>query len=193
MSATASSRIGATSSVAFGVSWNDSKKGRAAAGLLAALTALWLVAAAVPRAGGEIAALRQASVIVRLFPGAGTGPATAVHSLGGSVTTRIPLIHALVADVPVSDVALLRGVPGVSSVTRNRPIHFVDQSFNQNTYPGSTLNTAKIIGAQDMWRDGYTGAGVDVDLIDSGVSPVNGLPVPGNVVNGPDLSFDQGQ
>src|SRR5438874_12608228 len=193
MSATAVPRMGAASSVAYGVSWNDSKKGRVAASLLAALTSLWLVAAAVPRAAAEIASLRRASVIVRLFPGAGAGPSTAVQHLGGSVTMRIPLIHALVADVPVSDVALLRGLPGVSSVTRNRPVHFLDQSFNQNTYPGSTLNTAKIIGAQDMWRDGYTGAGVDVALIDSGVAPVNGLTVPGKVINGPDLSFDQGQ
>lgn len=43
------------------------------------------------------------------------------------------------------------------------------------------------IGAQDLWHCGWTGAGVDVALIDTGVAPVPGS---GAVVNGPDLSFD---
>ena len=37
---------------------------------------------------------------------------------------------------------------------------------------------------------GYTGAGVDVAVIDTGVAPVPGLDTPGKVVTGPDLSFD---
>jgi serine protease AprX len=45
------------------------------------------------------------------------------------------------------------------------------------------------IGADTMWSRGYTGKGVGVALIDTGVVPVQGL-TNGNVVNGPDLSFD---
>lgn len=45
------------------------------------------------------------------------------------------------------------------------------------------------IGADDLWGRGITGAGVGVALIDTGVVPVLGL-TSGNVVNGPDLSFD---
>ena len=41
-----------------------------------------------------------------------------------------------------------------------------------------------------MWDAGFTGAGVDVAIIDSGVVPVDGLRSPGKVVNGPDLSFE---
>src|SRR5205823_4058136 len=37
---------------------------------------------------------------------------------------------------------------------------------------------------------GYTGKGVDVALIDSGVSPVDGLNLPGKIVYGPDLSLE---
>jgi serine protease AprX len=36
----------------------------------------------------------------------------------------------------------------------------------------------------------YAGDGIGVAVIDSGVSPVQGLSTPGQVVNGPDLSFD---
>ena len=45
------------------------------------------------------------------------------------------------------------------------------------------------VGADTMWNRGYTGKGVGVALIDTGVVPVQGL-TSGNVVNGPDLSFD---
>ena len=46
------------------------------------------------------------------------------------------------------------------------------------------------IGADELWRSGITGDGVDVAVIDTGMVPVTGLADPGKVVNGPDLSFD---
>ena len=60
--------------------------------------------------------------------------------------------------------------------------------------PGSDMNsmynTAQYVGATAFWDAGYTGAGVDVALIDTGVSPVEGLTTAGKVINGPDLSFE---
>jgi serine protease AprX len=58
-------------------------------------------------------------------------------------------------------------------------------------YSGSmSWITSKITGADDFWKAGYDGSGVDVALIDSGVVPVDGLTWPGKVINGPDLSFE---
>jgi serine protease AprX len=54
---------------------------------------------------------------------------------------------------------------------------------------GSLYNIAEVVGAHDAYRKGLTGKGVGVALIDTGVAPVPGL-TSGNVVNGPDLSFD---
>jgi serine protease AprX len=54
----------------------------------------------------------------------------------------------------------------------------------------SAYNTTRMTGAQAYWANGYTGRGVDVALIDSGVVPVDGLTAPGKVVNGADLSFE---
>ena len=48
----------------------------------------------------------------------------------------------------------------------------------------------KAIGANDYWKAGFDGSGVDVALIDSGVLPVDSLDDPGKVINGPDLSFE---
>ncbi len=51
-------------------------------------------------------------------------------------------------------------------------------------------NTTLYSGAQAWWNAGYTGKGVDVALIDTGVSPVSGLDSPGKVIIGPDLSLE---
>jgi serine protease AprX len=50
--------------------------------------------------------------------------------------------------------------------------------------------TTDYTGAQAWWAAGYTGRGVDVALIDSGVSPVEGLNTAGKVIYGPDLSLE---
>lgn len=55
---------------------------------------------------------------------------------------------------------------------------------------GSLFSLTKRIGAQDAWRNGITGAGVTVALIDTGVAPVPGLDDPDKVVDGPDLSYE---
>ena len=55
---------------------------------------------------------------------------------------------------------------------------------------GSMYRSLEAIGAGEMWNDGWTGKGVDVALIDTGVVPVDGLSAKGKVVNGPDLSWE---
>jgi serine protease AprX len=57
---------------------------------------------------------------------------------------------------------------------------------------GSLYHIAEVVGAHDAYRQGYTGKGIGVALIDTGVSTVPGLDS-GNVVHGPDLSFDSQQ
>ncbi len=50
--------------------------------------------------------------------------------------------------------------------------------------------TNSVTGASEYWNAGWTGAGVGVALIDTGVVPVNGLTTPGKIINGADLSFE---
>jgi serine protease AprX len=50
-------------------------------------------------------------------------------------------------------------------------------------------HVAAVVGADQMRSRGYTGRGIGVALVDTGVVPVKGL-TSGNVVNGPDLSFE---
>jgi len=55
---------------------------------------------------------------------------------------------------------------------------------------GSLSAISQITGAQAMWNLGFTGAGVGVAVIDTGVARVPGLDRAGKVIDGPDLSFD---
>ena len=57
--------------------------------------------------------------------------------------------------------------------------------------PGWVPNVDAQIGVTGLWRQGVTGAGVGVALIDTGVAPVPGL-TSGNLVVGPDLSTTAG-
>ncbi|MBA4181929.1 MAG: peptidase S8 and S53 subtilisin kexin sedolisin, partial [Anaerolinea sp.] len=63
-------------------------------------------------------------------------------------------------------------------------------SYDPATDEYSMYNINRTIGARAYWQAGLTGKGVDVAIIDSGVSPVPGLDAPGKVITGPDLSFE---
>ncbi len=63
-------------------------------------------------------------------------------------------------------------------------------AYDPTSDPYSMQNVMAGDGAQAWWNGGYTGAGVDVALIDTGVAPVSGLNTPDKIVNGPDLSLE---
>ncbi|HZT86149.1 MAG TPA: S8 family serine peptidase [Gaiellaceae bacterium] len=63
-------------------------------------------------------------------------------------------------------------------------------SYDPSSDPYSMQSITAGDGVQDWWNAGYTGKGVGVALIDTGISPVAGLNAPGKVVNGPDLSLE---
>jgi Subtilase family len=171
------------SSVAVGVTWR----------IRVALAAFMAVAIGFAVAPGRTStAGRPLDVIVRGFSGHVADAERAVSAAGGHVLRRLGIIDGFVARVPSSSVPSLRTTPAVRSITPDARVklsHVID-GFDGATDAGSMYNTARAIHALDLWRSGVTGRGVGVALIDSGVVPVNGLTVPGKVVNGPDLSFE---
>ncbi len=92
--------------------------------------------------------------------------------------------------------ALIQAIAGRrSSSSRSRRIAGRGQLGRDDVRPrdGHELDvrtTTAYTGAKAWWNAGYTGAGVDVAVIDTGVSPVEGLATPGKVVYGPDLSLE---
>jgi subtilisin family serine protease len=136
------------------------------------------------------ASTHRVRVIVSEDLSAGSQPDRLVAELGGRVDQRLRLLHSLVATVPSSAVARLRSSPAIRSVTLDGTVHFSSMvdGFDPTKAPGSWCKWATNTHLKDMWHSGFTGQGVDVALIDSGVAPVAGIST--KVINGPDLSFD---
>jgi serine protease AprX len=180
-----------------GISWDDRK--RRTVGVMATATALLLSAGTFTTAAHATAhaTAHLVSVIVRDQPGDGAAADQQIAALGGHVRQHIGLINAVVADVPASAVAQLEASAAVAQVTVNAPVQLLGASYGLPTNPyspvtdvNSMYNIEQMDGAGAYWNAGYTGQGVGVALIDSGVTPVDGLKTPGKVVNGPDLSFE---
>ena len=161
-----------------------------AAGLAAALLSTLILA-------GPAAAKPRTDVVVT-----GKGAARAVAAAGGTVTHRVRLIDGVIAKVPARKVRALRRARGVRSVTRDRAYTTRSRGGDDDgamlgvsapatdAVPSEATTIGEVrqtIGADAL---GTRGAGVDVALIDSGITPVHDLAAPGKVVNGPDFSFD---
>jgi serine protease AprX len=156
---------------------------RIVVGAVALVLAAWLS----PFAPNARPAPDTASVIVRAPEAIA---ARAIDALGGSITRAMPAMDIVVADLPVDEVHALASTPGVLSVTPNASVQLLGtvDGMDPNKSPGSWLKVAHNTRLIEMWHNGWTGKGIDVALIDSGVAPVEGLAV--NVINGPDLSFE---
>ena len=113
-----------------------------------------------------------------------------MESFGGDVGRTLAIIDGFAARVPSELVDNLRRVRGVQSVTPNGSVQLLGSvdGIDPNKDPGSWLRVVKNTKLHEMWQRGWTGKGIDVALIDSGVAPVEGLMM--NVINGPDLSFE---
>lgn len=164
---------------------------------VAALLALGLLAGvAGPAAAAAEPSRTPAAVdapageyIVRAVPGALDAVAERVAALGGTVTHRLALIDAVAADLSGAAVTALGTDPRVAAVTADADVR-LQTTYDPATDQGSMASVAAVTGARSAWSKGATGRGVDVALIDSGVTRVPGLDTSGKVLNGPDLSFE---
>ncbi len=174
--------VAAQRPISFGISWGFCVRLLliAAIGVSAAAPAARLIQGVVDGVG----------VIVRELPGTGNGPEKAVRRLGGKVEFQLPVINGFAAQLPAQALAALAGTAGVAEVTPDGEVHFnmAGDGYDATSNMGSLHNTAKVVGATQMWNDGFTGDGVDVAVIDTGVNPDPEFD--GRLVNGPDVSFD---
>jgi serine protease AprX len=134
------------------------------------------------------------NTIVRARPGHEAAAEALVLKLGGSIGCRLRIIDGFSATLPAGTAGAMRASGDVLSVTPNRQLQAQSSSYSVAYDPSSDgysmAQVTQLSGARAWWQAGYTGEGVDVALIDSGVSPVDGLSKPGKIVNGPDLSFE---
>ena len=180
-----------------GISWcaarGVSHKAVAAAGVVALVAPLMTGALKAPSVHTANPASELVSVIVRDVPGYAGQAERAVQHLGGAVGRHFGIIDGFSATVPADQVSNLEQAPGVQSVSANHAVKLMSVNtgdYNQAADPYSIFNTTTSTGAPSFWAAGYTGQGIGVAVIDSGVAPVDGLNGPGKVVYGPDLSTE---
>ena len=128
--------------------------------------------------------------IVRAAPGTLAAATARVADLGGTVTRTLGIIDAVAVDATPAVAARLRADALLGEVTADGRVELATTTYDPVADTGSMLNVTTVTGTRQQWKGGLTGKGVDVALIDSGVTPVEGLATTGKVVHGPDLSFE---
>lgn len=109
---------------------------------------------------------------------------------GGSRTYLRRVGAALVASAAIAGSVLAASPAAADSTTPQPAVVGPTTDSPSANAPLGLAGIETVIGADQSQAAGDSGQGVDVALLDSGVSPVAGLDAPGKVVYGPDLSFD---
>jgi serine protease AprX len=170
-------------SAVYGIRWDDGKRIRIVAALLAAL-----ITAAV-FVGMSAASRSMTSMVIAARPGDATAAVHSVEALGGKVGARISVIHGFLAKVPSDRISAVRSAKGVLSAAADVRYTLSSTSTAGGASVGASLALAKQeIGANVLAKSGITGKGVDIAMIDSGVVPVPGLSAADKVYVGPDFT-----
>jgi len=169
---------------------------RTAAAVLGVVTATGVSwPAAAMAAGGKAP---QPHGTVRVIVGGATGREAdvegAVRAAGGHVLRRLQIVHGVSAEVPAGSVTGLSRAHGVVWTRLDAKVTFSSADPALGYDPSATVSSLTHVGdminANAAYNRGFTGKGVDVALLDSGIAPVPGLDGDGKVVNGADLSLD---
>ena len=83
---------------------------------------------------------------------------SAMSGRGGRLHTKLHMIKGAAFTIPVSALPALEADPDIASVTIDHPLNLMDDT------------TDTVIGAPSAWNSGFTGAGIGVAVIDSGIN-----------------------
>jgi serine protease AprX len=108
---------------------------------------------------------------------------SAVAGVGGLVQSTLSIVNAVTAQLSPLQVTLLELVPGVE-LTPDITVSVQSTGSAPSHAPSAVYPESS--GASQVWADGDTGSGVNVAVLDTGISPVPDLA--GRLVAGVDLS-----
>jgi len=110
---------------------------------------------------------REVEVIVQLRPGVDAASGRSlVQAAGGTVTRDLPIINGLATSLPAEEAQRLSLSDAVHAVSLNARVE------TEGVVDPSALSTAynQSIRAERAWAAGYTGKGVGVAVLDTGIA-----------------------
>jgi serine protease AprX len=126
-------------------------------------------------------------IVVQKVHGSDPTPERAIHDLGGQVERELPIVDGFSARIPSGRLDQLRTVPGVANITVNRTVH-VSGWLGENSGSSSAVFDDAVRAAK-TWGQGYTGQGINVAVIDTGVNATGDLA--GKVLHAEDFTAEQ--
>ena len=132
------------------------------------------VDATLARIADRSAADRSIRVVVY-----GEAPVAALERVRATSIDSMALVNAASGTIKAAHLRRLGGDAGVSHVTVDSPVERTDSGSGSVTslitplvFPDLTTLYPKIDGAPAAWNKGYSGKGIGIAVIDSGVTPV---------------------
>jgi serine protease AprX len=159
-------------------------------GFMTVLVAITLVATSMATVTADTTSRTAGSTSVIVLTRAGqlARAMRQVVRLGGTVTRPFREVGGFAANLRSDAISSLLSSRAVLSIAPDRRLELHDSGWR--TSSRSFSRTLSSIEADGLVKEYHTGRGIDVALIDSGVTPMEGLATAGKIVNGPDLSFD---
>jgi serine protease AprX len=111
-----------------------------------------------------------------------------VVALGGTIGVDLTIINGFGATLSPAAVAGLSSSPDIREVSPDAATATQSSSYDPATDVGSPAGLSSDVGYKTYWSQRFSGQGVGVALIDSGVAPVPALAASGKVIYGPDFT-----
>lgn len=94
----------------------------------------------------------------------------------GQITSRLEIIDGVAANLPYSAITALRSEPTVTGIVPNASVYSVGQRMKGDKKTGiPNTDYPEVIGADLVWKQGNTGNGVGVAVLDTGFAMHPGI------------------
>jgi serine protease AprX len=142
-----------------------------------------LLAVAAPAQAGLLGGGGTSEYIVSAPSGAMSAALNAVTGVGAQVGKSLSFVDAVTSELSSSQVSLLQAMPGIV-VTPDVSVSVQGSVGSPGRAPAAVFPEQS--GATQLWAQGDTGSGVNVAVLDTGITPLPDFA--GRLVDGVDLS-----
>lgn len=177
-----------------GGSWRDAVwvRWRAVCALAAAATIVGMLPAGAAQAATAAQPLTVASATGDAYIVQARGDLETakddVVAAGGALGADLPIVNGFAATLSPAALKGLTHDSHVRAITPDTAVKTQGSTYNFGTDAGGPVGLSSDIGYNAYWNAGFSGKGIGVALLDSGVAPVPALSASGKIIYGPDFT-----